>query len=245
MNSWLRPPEQTAPVRLRRPRCPGGQKSSTPTSADARRTGGRTRRVVAAEHPAFLRCISQGPEGLQLKPYHLTTAMEPFAHPANNIKHDFHLGDEAGVHLGQSRGTDREGLAPRVLRNRPARRGRSPSCDPRDYATIDRRDPVPNFRDLIELNWESGMRPQEIRKIEARLFDAENSRISVSSTEGGQGAETRPDSSDLTPKAKEIVARAGEADPHGDRRLLNFTASQANGAMKEFWRLPVIPGAGP
>src|SRR4051794_13042376 len=35
----------------------------------------------------------------------------------------------------------------------------------------------PNFRDLIELSWETGERPQELEKIEARFVDAENHRI--------------------------------------------------------------------
>ena len=45
------------------------------------------------------------------------------------------------------------------------------------YAKIIAAIQTPTFRDLIELNWECGARPQEIRKIEARFFDPENNRV--------------------------------------------------------------------
>src|SRR5207244_204552 len=36
---------------------------------------------------------------------------------------------------------------------------------------------APEARDLVELSWESGMRPQELFTAEARFFEPENSRL--------------------------------------------------------------------
>jgi integrase len=118
------------------------------------------------------------PDGLKvtdLKPYHLTRALDAYAHWANNTKHDFISAVKRAFSRGGAEGLiDRNPLA---HVKKPAREAREMAVTPAEYARFIAAVSSPNFRDLIELNWECGARPQEIRKIEARFFDEENSRI--------------------------------------------------------------------
>ena len=96
-------------------------------------------------------------------------------HWANNTKHDF----ISAVKRAFSWAVDEELIekSPLARVKKPAREAREFAVMPSEYANIIAAIREPNFRDLIELNWECGAGPQEIRKIEARLFDPENSRI--------------------------------------------------------------------
>jgi integrase len=60
---------------------------------------------------------------------------------------------------------------------KPAREARELAISPKDYAEVMAAVTEPNFRTLLELAWETGARVQELRKIEARFFDAANGRI--------------------------------------------------------------------
>jgi integrase len=60
---------------------------------------------------------------------------------------------------------------------KPAREARELAISSKDYAEVMQAVSEPNFRALLELAWETGAREQELRKIEAKHFDAENRRI--------------------------------------------------------------------
>jgi hypothetical protein len=53
---------------------------------------------------------------------------------------------------------------------KPAREARELAILPSEYAAIIDAIRDPNFRDLIEITWESGMPSQEIRKIEPPIL---------------------------------------------------------------------------
>jgi integrase len=154
------------------------------------------------------------PDGLRvadLKPFHLTRAMDAFAHWANNTKHDFISAVKRAFSWAEAEGLiDRNPLA---HVRKPAREVREMAISPSEYATIIEAIREPGFRDLIELTWECGARPQEIRNIEARFFDAENSRIIFPPKEAKGKKYYRIIY--LTPRASDIVARLAEANPHG------------------------------
>jgi integrase len=159
----------------------------------------------------FANALPAGLKVTDLKPYHLTRAMDPYAHWANNTKHDFISAVKRAFSWGEAEGLiDSDPLA--HVRN-PAREAREMAVSPAEYATIISAVREPNFRDLIELNWECGARPQEIRKIEARFFDADNSRIVFPPKEAKGKKYYRIIY--LTPRAKHIVARLVLARPHG------------------------------
>jgi len=159
----------------------------------------------------FANALPDGLKVAELKPYHLTRAMDAYAHWANNTKHDF----ISAVKRAFSWAVDEELIekSPLARVKKPARETREFAVLPVEYARIVAAIREPNFRDLIELNWECGARPQEIRKIEARLFDAETSRIVFPPKEAKGKKYYRIIY--LTPRAKEIVARLAEAHANG------------------------------
>jgi len=187
----------------------------------------------------FAQALPKGLKVSELKPYHLTTAMEPFVHWANNTKHDF----ISAVKRAFSWAVDEERIEKNPLARvkKPTREAREFAVSPAEYATIIEAIPDPNFRDLIELNWECGARPQEIRKIEARLFDAENSRIVFPPKEAKGKKYYRI--MYLTPRAKEIVARLARANTHGPILLNSDGKPWTKDAINcAFCRLQIILG---
>ena len=111
----------------------------------------------------------------ELKPFHLTKAMERFPHWANNTKHDF----LCAVKRAFSWAADEELIdrSPVARVKKPAREAREMAVSPAEYATVIEAIREPRFRDLVELSWETGSRPQELRKFEAKLFEPETGRI--------------------------------------------------------------------
>lgn len=71
----------------------------------------------------------------------------------------------------------------------------------------------PCFRDLLEVAWETGARPQELPKIDARFVELEDSRIVFPPTQAKGKKHYR--TIYLTEKARRIVARLAEANPDG------------------------------
>ncbi|MGO9597011.1 MAG: tyrosine-type recombinase/integrase [Isosphaeraceae bacterium] len=154
--------------------------------------------------PAALRVV-------ELKAHHLTRAMDAKPDWSNNTRNDF----VSAVKRAFNWALDEELIErnPIARAKKPARETREIAVLPSEYAAITEAIREPNFRDLIELGWESGMRPQEIRKIEARMFDPGNSRIIFPPREAKGKKYYRIIY--LTPRAKEIVARLAEQRPHG------------------------------
>ncbi len=67
--------------------------------------------------------------------------------------------------------------APLARVRKPSREGREMAITPALYRRIIKAVKEPNFRDLIELAWETGACVQELRKIEARFVDSRRPRI--------------------------------------------------------------------
>ncbi len=111
------------------------------------------------------RFLSSLPKGLtiaDLKPFHVTRAMDLFPHWSNNTKHDFIGAIKSAFNWAADEQLIERSPLARV--KKPAREAREMAVSPAEYATVIEAVLEPNFRDLIELSWESGTRPQEIRK---------------------------------------------------------------------------------
>lgn len=109
-----------------------------------------------------------------LKPFHITRVMDAKGWNANT-KNDFATAVQRAFNWAVKQGLiDRNPVA---HVEKPAREVRELAISPKDYAEVMEKVAEPNFRTLLELAWETGSRPQELRKIEARFFDADHSRI--------------------------------------------------------------------
>jgi integrase len=146
-----------------------------------------------------------------LKAYHLTQAMDIRPEWSNNTRNDF----VSAVKRAFNWALDEEMIErnPIARAKKPAREAREMAVLPAEYALIIEAIRDPNFRDLIEFSWETRPRPQEIRKIEARFFDARASRI-VFPPKEAKGKKYYPIIY-LTPRARDIVARLAETRPRG------------------------------
>src|SRR5271165_3852030 len=60
---------------------------------------------------------------------------------------------------------------------KPAREAREMAFSSAENAEVVETVTDPCFRDLLELAWETGSRPQELLKLEARYLDMESSRV--------------------------------------------------------------------
>jgi integrase len=146
-----------------------------------------------------------------LKAYHLTQAMDVRPEWSNNTRNNF----VTAVKRAFNWALDEEMIErnPVGRAKKPAREAREMAVLPEEYAVIIEAIRDPNFRDLIEFNWETGARPQETRKIEARLFDAETSRIVFPPKEAKGKKYYRIIY--LTARAREIIVRLAAIRPHG------------------------------
>lgn len=159
--------------------------------------------------------VSALPDGLKvsdLKPYHLTRAMEPYGHWANNTKHDFISAVKRAFLWAKGEGLIEK--SPLAHVKKPAREAREMAVSAAEYARVIETIKEPCFRDLIELSWETGARVQELRKIEARFFEEDTSRI-VFPPRQAKGKKYHRVIY-LTPRACEIVARLAEERPEGE-----------------------------
>ena len=103
----------------------------------------------------FATALPSGLKVTELKPYHLTKAMEPFSHWANNTKHDF----ISAIKRAFSWAVDEELIEKNPLERvkKPAREAREFAVLPVEYEKIIAAIKEVNFRELIELSWESGI----------------------------------------------------------------------------------------
>jgi integrase len=161
-------------------------------------------RHLAATLPPALKVVD-------LKPFHLTRAQEARPDWSNNTRNDF----VTAVKRAFNWAIDEELIErnPIARAKKPAREAREMVVLPSEYAEIIGAIKEPNFRDLIEFSWETGTRPQEISRIEARLFDADNGRIIFPPREAKGKKYYRIIY--LTPRAREIIARLAEERPQG------------------------------
>jgi integrase/recombinase XerD len=108
--------------------------------------------------PKFLDALPRGLTIEEHKPFHLTKAMERFPHWVNNTKHDF----ISAVKRAFNWAADEELIerSPLARVKKPAREAREMAVSPAEYRTVLDAIREPNFRDLIELSWETGSRPR-------------------------------------------------------------------------------------
>jgi len=154
------------------------------------------------------------PAGLRVadfKPFHLTRAMDDHPDWANNSKHNFIAAIKRGFHWAEAEGLIERNPLAHV--KKPAREAREMAISPAEYEKILAAISSPNFRDLIELSWETGARFEELRKIEAQYLDRESSRIVLPPKEAKGKKYHRIIY--LTPRALEILTRLAVAHPEG------------------------------
>jgi integrase len=182
------------------------------------------------------------PPGLtiaELKPFHVTRALDQHPNWANNTKNDF-IG---AVKRAFNWALDEELIdrSPLARMKKPAREAREMAISPAEYAAIIAAIGEPTFRDLVEMAWETGARVQELRKIEARFLDLGNARIVFPPKQAKGKKYYRVIY--LTERAREIVRHLAEKRPTGPL-LVNakgkaWTKDAINCA---FCRLQVIMG---
>lgn len=147
----------------------------------------------------------------ELKPYHVTCAMDAYPHWSNNTRHDF----ISAVKRAFNWALDEEIIdrSPLARMKKPAREAREAALSPAEYAQVIEAVKEPRFRDLLEVAWETGARPQELRRIEARFLDMEGTRIVFPPRQAKGKKHYR--TIYLTERAREVLARLAEAHPEG------------------------------
>lgn len=119
-----------------------------------------------------------------LKPYHVTRVVKPGW--SENTKHDFVSACQRAFNWALRQGLiDRN---PVVNAEKPGREARELAVSPADFEEVMAAATEPNFRELIRFAWESGVRPQEIVKIEARFVDAGRVVFPVQESKGKKSA---------------------------------------------------------
>lgn len=174
------------------------------------------------------RFASSLPDGLKvtdLRPYHLTRAMDAYTHWANNTKHDFIAAVKRAFSWAEQEGLIEKNPLAHV--KKPAREAREMAVSQAEYDRVIETIKEPCFRDVIELSWETGARVQELRKIEARFLDPPTGRV-VFPPKQAKGKKYHRVIY-LTDRAKEILVRLAEASPAGPL-LLN---SEGNAWTKD------------
>jgi integrase len=146
-----------------------------------------------------------------LKPYHLTAVMDAQPDWGNNTKHNFVTAVNRAFNWAWKQEIiDRNPVA---HTEKPAREARELAATPADFAEVIAAIAEPNFRDLVRFAWESGVRPQEVRAIEARHIDFAGNRIVFPPKESK--GKKRHRVVYLTPEAADILRPFAEASPTG------------------------------
>jgi integrase len=147
----------------------------------------------------------------ELRPRHLTELCD--AHPEwmPNSKHALCRAVQRAFRWAAEQGyIDRSPLA-KVEKPQPEERDEL--VTPEEYAAIMAVVKEPNFRALLEMAWESGMRPQELRLVEAKHVDAKHGRL-VFPPKDAKGKKL-PRVVYLTDEALAIAVRHAEQNPKG------------------------------
>jgi integrase len=174
----------------------------------------RAPRTYAWYQAFFQALVDTIPDGLparDLKPYHLTQVMDARAGWGNNTRHDFVTAVSRAFNWAlRQRLIDRNPVA---LTEKLAREARELAATPADVAAVLAAVKEPNFRDLVRFVWESGVRPQEARAVEARHDDFALKRVVFPPREAKGRKRHRVVY--LTDAAAEILRPLAEARPEG------------------------------
>jgi integrase len=161
----------------------------------------------------FLKGIPRTLAVADLRPFHVTRIMDARAERWSPN----HRANFATAVLGAFNWAETQGLIDlNPIRHlpRPGRQARELAVSPEQHAIMLAAATSPQFRDLIELAWETGLRPQEVRAIEARHVDRRKWQIVFPRSEA-KGKRAIRVIYLATDKAREIVARHCDAHPSG------------------------------
>ena len=161
----------------------------------------------------FARSLPQSLTVAALKTYHVSQVMDSHAETwSQNTKHDFATTVQRALNWALKQGRiDRNPIA---YLEKPPREAREMAVGLADYAEVMAAVAEPNFRDLLELAWETGGRPQELRAIEARHVDRDGWRVVFSPRES-KGKRSHRVIYLGTDRAREIVRRLCDTNPQG------------------------------
>lgn len=148
-----------------------------------------------------------------LRPFHVSRVMD--AHAATwsaNTRRNFAVTVQGALNWAEKQGLiDRNPIKNLA---KPSPEAREMAVGAADHAKILAAIDSPGFRDVVELAWETGCRPQEVRAIEARHVDWEAGKI-VFPPKESKGRRAHRVIYFGTEKAREIVARLAVAHPEG------------------------------
>jgi integrase len=117
------------------------------------------------------------PETLEVNdliPNHVTSAMDKHSKWSNSTKNGFARSVQRAMRWAERQGLIKQTPIPHV--EKPGRESRAVVITPAEFEDLLRRFPDQAFRDVLITCWESGCRPQEMMRVEARHVDLANNR---------------------------------------------------------------------
>lgn len=111
----------------------------------------------------------------QFRPHHVSAAITSHPDWSDNYKGDVARACERAITWAVQQGLiDRN---PILGMDKPGRRAREMVVSPKEYEEILSKIKYDELRDLVEITWETGLRVQEVRLIEAKFVDLKNQRV--------------------------------------------------------------------
>lgn len=146
-----------------------------------------------------------------LKPYHVTRVMDAQTGWANNTKNGFARSAQRAMKWAEKQGIIDRTPIPHV--EKPAREAREDVITPEEFEVLLSWFPDQDFRDVLITAWETGCRPPELMKVEARHVDLANNRwvFPVKQSKGKK----QPRIVYLSDRAAEITRRLVVQHPTG------------------------------
>lgn len=164
----------------------------------------RIQRFASEAIPEGMRC-------LELRPFHLQKWVDRIPGIAPGTKRNYIRAVQRAMKWAEQQGMiDRSPIA---HMEKPAGGKREVVLSLEEYQLLLSHVRDQGFRDLLEVTWETGCRPQESLRVEARHFDAVHQRWIFPVTESK--VKGKPRIVYLTSKATEITARLAFKNPTG------------------------------
>lgn len=147
----------------------------------------------------------------QLKPFHVQKWIDGYPELSNGSKRNYCRTIIRAMNWAEEQGY--VSRSPLAHFKKPGGGRREQVVSPAEYQSILGRTRDQQFKDLLTVTWETGCRPQESLRVEARHVDVAKSRwfFPASESKGNQ----LPRIVYLTPKALEITRRLMEKNPRG------------------------------